>query len=114
METQPEILMGIVGNQVAHFTRARWRLQEGPERFRCLESADPKVQLQAALAQIETLLKRNRELIETVVLLSQALDEAHSLNRMDQPVSQADRNRGQWLQLAYDVNDRIKLNRKKP
>jgi len=60
--------------------RARWQLRTLPERFRCLESADPKMQLQAALTQIEDLLQRNRKLLETVLLLSQALDDTYSIN----------------------------------
>lgn len=79
-EIEPEIILGIARNQVAQSARARWQLRTLPERFRCLESADPKMQLQAALTQIEDLLQRNRKLLETVLLLSQALDDTYSIN----------------------------------
>ncbi|NDY96795.1 hypothetical protein [Wenzhouxiangella limi] len=75
---QPEILQGIVGNQVAQVTRARWRLRPRPE-FSCLESANPQMQIQAALAQIEDLLQKNGQLLETLLLLSRALNDAYSL-----------------------------------
>lgn len=78
-QIQPEILMGIVGNQVAQVTRTRWRLGTPPEKFSCLESPDPRVQIQEALKQIETLLHSNMQLLETVFLLSQALGDTSSL-----------------------------------
>lgn len=79
--------MGIVENQVAQFTRARWRLGARPEQFSCLESADPRVQLQEALTQIENLLHENTQLLQNVLLLSQALNDAHSLIQPDKSLA---------------------------
>lgn len=100
-QIQPEILMGIVGKQVAQFTRARWRSGTRPERFSCLESADPRIQLQTALSQIDDLLHKNSQLLETVLLLGQALNDAHSLIRTDESISQPDRER---LRLSHDFH----------
>lgn len=98
-QIQPEILMGIVGNQVAQFTRAQWRLRTLPERFSCLESPEPQAQLQAALKQIEDLLRKNTQLLKTVFLLSQALGDAHSLIHNDGSTGWSDRDK---LQLSHD------------
>lgn len=93
MQIQPEILMGIAVNQVARVSRARWRLRALPEKFRCLESPEPRVQLQAALKQIETLLQRNTLLLETIFLLGQALGDAHLLIHSDVSVGWTDRDK---------------------
>lgn len=98
-QVQPEILMGIVGKQVAQSTRARRRSGVQPERFSCLESADPQIQLQTALSQIEDLLHKNSQLLETVLLLGQALNDVHSLIHKDESVSQPDREK---LRLSHD------------
>lgn len=100
-ELQPEILMGIVGNRIAQFARAHWRLRVFPEKFRCLESADPEAQLQAALKQIETLLYKNAQLLETVLLLSQALNGTHSIIRSDQASGRPIRGK---LRLPHESN----------
>lgn len=86
MRIQPEILMGVAGNQVAQITRARWRLRVPPEKFSCLESSEPRVQIQAALKQIEALLQKNTQLLETVFLLNQALSDAHILIHKNQSI----------------------------
>lgn len=99
MQIQPEILMGIVGNQAAQFTRAQWRMRTQPEKFNCLENPDPGVQLQEALKQIETLLRRNVLLMETVFLLNQALGDAHALIHKDASIGQSDRDK---LSLSHD------------
>ena len=78
-QIQLEMILGIAKNQVAQSTRALWRLRTKPEKFSCLESAEPRVQLQAALKQIEGLLERNRELLEIVLLLSQTLDDTQQI-----------------------------------
>lgn len=100
-EVQPEILMGIVGNRVAQIARAQWRLQTRSEKFSCLDSADPQIQLQAALAQIETLLQRNAQLLETVFLLNQALNDTHSLIYNDESSDRQERDK---LQLSHDFH----------
>jgi len=92
-QIQPRIILGIAGNQVAQSTRAQWRLRTLPERFSCLESADPQVQLQAALTQIEDLLQKNTKLLETVLLLSQALDDAQSIIHTHESIGLSDRDR---------------------
>lgn len=104
-QIQPEILLGIVGNQVAQFTRARWRSETRPERFSCLESADPQIQLQTALAQIDDLLQKNTKLLETVLLLSQTLNDAHSLIQTDESIGQSDRDK---LRLSHDFHGCMK------
>lgn len=96
---QPEILQGIVEKQVAQFTRARWRLQPRPE-FSCLESDDPQMQIQAALAQIEDLLQKNGQLLETVLLLNRALNDAYSLLHGHEGIDQPERDRAQLSQEA--------------
>lgn len=90
LQIQPEILAGIVGKQVAQYARARWRPGTRPEKFSCLESDDPKIQLQAALAQIENLLRENTQLLETVHLLSRALSDAHPSIQIDESIRPAD------------------------
>lgn len=100
-ELQPRILMGIVGNQVAQFARARWRLRALPEKFRCLESAEPEVQVQAALKQIESLLQKNAQLLETVFLLNQALTCAHSRFESDQSITRPTRG---MLRIPHESN----------
>lgn len=85
--------MGIAVNQVARVSRARWRLRSLPEKYRCLESPEPRVQLQAALKQIEALLHRNMQLLETVFLLNQALGDAHSLIHNDSSIGWTDRDK---------------------
>lgn len=105
MQVQPEILMGIVGNQTAQFKRARRRLQALPERFSCLESPEPRIQLQEALKQIDTLLHRNMHLLETVFLLSEALSDAHSLIHNDASISWPDRDK---LRLSDDFHGYMK------
>ena len=102
MQLQPEILKGIVANQVAQCTRARWRLRALPEQFSCLESTEPRVQLQGALKQIEALLQRNSQLLETVCLLGRALGDAHSLIYKDASIRQSDRNK---LRLSHDFHE---------
>lgn len=104
MQIQPEILMGMVGNQTARFKRVQSRLRTSPEKFSCLESPDPRIQLQEALKQIEALLQRNVQLLETVFLLSQALSDAHSLIRTDVSIRWSDRDR---LRLSNDFNTYI-------
>lgn len=103
-QMQTEILMGIVGNEVAQLTRARWR-SGTPERFSCLESADPEIQLQAALAQIENLLHKNTQLLETALLLGQALNDAHALIQTDESIGRLDRDR---LELSHDFHGYMK------
>lgn len=98
---QPEIIMGIVGNQVARFTRARRRSGAMPERFSCLESSDPQIQLQEALTQIDKLLQNNTKLMETVLLLGQALNDAHALVQADGSIVQSDLSR---LRLSHDFH----------
>lgn len=98
-QIQPEILKGIVGNQFARFTKSRWRLRAQPEKFSCLQSSDPELQIQAALKQIEALLQENRQLLETLFALSQSVNSAHSFahktKSIDWPV-------GSQLQLSGD------------
>lgn len=101
MQIQPEILMGIVGNQAARFTRAQWRMKTQREKFECLGSPEPQVQHQEALQQIEALLRRNLLLMETVFLLSQALSDAHALIQKDAAIGQLDRNK---LSLSQDFH----------
>jgi len=98
-QVQSEILMGMVGNQVAKLTRAQWQFRALPERFKCLESADPQIQLQTALNQIERLLHKNTQLLESVLLLSRALNDAHSLIDMNESISRLDRDK---LKLSHD------------
>lgn len=100
-QVQPEILMGMAGNQIAQITRAQWRLQAKPEKFSCLEDSEPQNQMQAALKQIETLLQQNTQLLETVFLLNQALNDVHSLIHNDEPDSPLDQDR---LQLSHDLH----------
>lgn len=100
-QVQPEILMGIVGNQVAQITRAQWRLEMRPEKFSCLEDSEPKAQMQAALKQIETLLQQNTQLLDTVFLLNQALSDVHTLIHNDAPDSQLNQDR---LRLSHDLH----------
>lgn len=100
-QIQPEILMGIVGNQVAQITRAHWRLQARSEKFSCLEDSDPQAQMQAALKQIETLLQQNTQLLDTVFLLNQALNDVHSLIHNDAPDSRLNQDR---LRLSHDLH----------
>lgn len=100
-QVQPEIVMGIIGNQVARFTRARRHLEAMPERFSCLESPDPQIQLQEALTQIDQLLQKNTKLLETVLLLGQALKDAHALIKADGSVGQSDLGR---LRLSHDFH----------
>lgn len=104
-QIQPEILMGIARNQVARLTRARSRAGASPERFSCLESADPRIQLQEALTQIESLLERNTQLLETVLLLGQALNEAHSLLHRDGSNGLLIQSR---LQLSHEQHGQVK------
>ena len=104
-QIQSEILMGMVGNQVAKLTRAQWQLRALPERFKCLESADPQIQLQTALNQIERLLHKNTQLLESVLLLSRALNDAHSLIDMNESISRLDRDK---LKLSHDFQVCIK------
>ncbi len=104
-QVQPEILMGIVGNQAAQFKRTRWRLRTQPEKYSCLESPEPRVQLQGALKQIDELLKRNMQLLEVVFMLGKALGDAHALIYEDQSISQADQDK---LRLSHDVHGYIK------
>ena len=89
-QVQPEILVGMVGNLAAQFTRARGRLRALPEQFSCLDSPEPRVQLQNALKQIEVLLENNSQLLETVYLLGQALADAHALIHKDASICQSD------------------------
>lgn len=105
MQVQPEILMGIVGNQAAQFKRARWRLRTQPEKYSCLDSSEPRVQLQGALKQIDELLKRNMQLLETVFMLGKALGDAHALIYEDQSIRQVDQDK---LRLSHDVHGYIK------
>lgn len=105
MQIQPYILMGMVRNHVAQSMRARWRLQALPEQFICLESSEPRVQLQEALKQIESLLQRNLQLLETTFLLSQALCDAHSLIHKDGSIGWSDRDQ---LRLLDDFHAYMK------
>lgn len=98
---QPEILMGIVGNQVAQITRAQWRLRERPAKFSCLKESEPQAQMQAALKQIESLLQQNTQLLRTVFVLNQALNDAHSLIQSDESNTRLDRDR---LRLSHDLH----------
>ncbi len=66
------------GEQVLNVTKVQWRLQVQPERFQCLESAEPRDQLKAALKQIESLLEENTRLMQTVLLLDHALSDAYA------------------------------------
>lgn len=109
-QVQPEIIMGIIGNQVARFTRARRRSGAMPERFSCLESSDPRIQLQAALSQIENLLGKNRNLLETVLLLGRALNDAHALIQENQTIGQPDPGR---LRLSHDSHGHMQQWRSK-
>lgn len=102
MQVQPEIIRGIVANQVAQIARARRRWQAPPEKFRCLENPDPQVQLQEALKQIEALLQTNTQLLETVFLLSQALGDAYPLSHESISIYKLDRD---TLLLSYGLND---------
>lgn len=99
-QVQPEILEGAAWNQVAKITRAQWRLQSQPEKYSCLESPDPRDQLQAALKQIETLLQENTQLVKTVLLLDHALSDALSLIHADETI---DRSEGRTLRLSDDL-----------
>lgn len=105
MQVQPDVLMGIVGNQAAQFKRARWRLRTQPEKYSCLDSSEPRVQLQEALRQIDDLLNRNMQLLETVFLLGQALGDAHALIYKDRSISRSDQDK---LRLSHDVHGYIK------
>lgn len=105
IQIQPEILIGIVGNQAAQFRRVQWRMRAMPEKFSCLENPNPQAQLQEALKQIEDLLQRNMELLETVFLLSQALSDAHSLVRKDDSIHRSDRDK---LRLSHDFHGYMK------
>ncbi|WP_376694920.1 hypothetical protein [Wenzhouxiangella sp. EGI_FJ10305] len=104
-QIQPEILMGIVGKQVAQFSRARWQSRAQPERFSCLASADPRIQLQTALTQIEDLLHKNAQLLETVLLLGQALNDAHSSIHADHSIDLLDRDK---LRPPCDIHGSMK------
>lgn len=101
IKVQPEILMGIVENQAAQFTRERWRLRAQPEKFNCLENPEPRVQLQEALKQIDALVQRNMQLLDTVLLLSQALNDAHSLIYKDESIGWSERVK---LRLSHDFH----------
>lgn len=100
-QIQSEILMGIVGKEVAQFTRARWQSGTQPERFSCLESADPEIQLKEALTQIDNLLHRNTQLLETVLLLGQALNDAQSLTHTEKSIGLPNQDR---LRLSHDFS----------
>lgn len=78
-QAQPGILRGPAWIQLAKTTRAQWRLQKQPEKYSCLESPDPRDQLQAALKQIESLLQENAQLIRTALVLEHALSDALSI-----------------------------------
>lgn len=97
---QPEILSGMAGNLAAQLTWARGRLRALPEQFSCLDSAEPRIQLQEALKQIEALLQRNSQLLETVYLLGQALGDAHSLLHTDASICRSEQEK---LQLSCDL-----------
>lgn len=103
---QPEILLGIVGNHVAHATRARCRLRACPEKFNCLESPDPQMQIQAALAQIEELLNKNEQLLETVLLLSRALNDAVSFLNANERIERPER---KTLKLSHEDQGYVAL-----
>ncbi|NBB93541.1 MAG: hypothetical protein GVY32_10285, partial [Gammaproteobacteria bacterium] len=79
LAVQPDALMRVRGNSLVALTRAAWRPKTHPEQFNCLESADPQVQLRAALKQVASLLQENARLIQTVLLLDHALNDAHCL-----------------------------------
>lgn len=96
---QPEILMAMTGNLAAQLTRARGRLRALPEKYSCLDSPEPRIQLQEALKQIEALLQRNSQLLATVYLLGEALGDAHSLIHKDASICQSGRDK---LQLSCD------------
>lgn len=105
MRVEPEILLGIARNQIAKFKRARLLSPAMPEKFRCLESPDSKIQLQEALRQIDDLLNRNMQLLETVFLLGQALGDPRPLIYQDQSISRLDQDK---LRLSHDVHGYIK------
>lgn len=101
-QIEPQILLGMVGNQAARIARAQWRLRATPEKFSCLDSSEPHIQLQTALKQIETLLQRNTQLLETVLLLGQALGDAHLLIHKDASIAASSREN---LRLSQDFHD---------
>lgn len=102
MQIQPDILAGMAGNLAAQLRRSRRRLRALPEQFSCLDSPDPRVQLQEALKQIEFLLQENSQLVETVYLLGRALKNAHSLIHNDVSMGQSERDK---LQLSHDCTE---------
>jgi len=102
LQVQTEILSGMARNQAAHRARKLWRAQPQPEKFNCLDSPDPGIQLQTALKQINNLSHRQRQLIDLVLLLDQALRDAQSMIAQETPIHRADLNK---LRTSDDFHD---------
>lgn len=93
--------VGLADDQAKRSRPPRLSAAALPERFSCLESPEPRAQLQAALKRIDTLLQENAALRDTVFLLSQSLSAPHSLIHKDESACRPDRVR---LRLLHDFH----------
>jgi hypothetical protein len=91
LPVQPDALMRAMGNNLVELSWVAWRPKTHPEQFNCLESADPQLQLRASLKQVASLLQENARLIQTVLLLDHALNDAHCLINQCGLISPEDR-----------------------
>lgn len=98
VQARSGVRVASVGSRIARRQSPDWVVRPLPERFRCLASPDPGVQLQDALNQIEALLERNTTLLKVVFQLGQALSEAQS--RLES--NDTDRETGRGRQRASD------------